>query len=60
MEIVMVVGKTVARAKYLEHELVAFEFTDGTIMQIKQTSQAGALEVFCDADEIDAENKGVW
>ena len=56
----MFVGKTVSRAKYLEHELVAFEFTDGTIMRIAQTRQSGALEVLCDVDEIVADNKGEW
>jgi hypothetical protein len=52
----VVVGKTVASILYREYELVSITFTDGTILDIQQTSQAGNLDLYVNLNEITADN----
>jgi hypothetical protein len=52
----VVVGKTVASILYRAYELVSITFTDGTILDIHQTSQAGDLDLYVNLDEITADN----
>jgi hypothetical protein len=52
----VVVGKTVDSILYRGYELVSITFTDGTILDIHQTSQSGNLNVYVNLDEITADN----
>jgi hypothetical protein len=52
----VVVGKTVASILYRGYELVSITFTDGTILDIQQTSQAGNLDLYVNLNEITADN----
>lgn len=56
----LVVGKTIESVMYLSHDMIIFNFDDGTRLRIHQPSQSGALYVnFLDdvAHEIDADDK---
>lgn len=52
----LVVGKTVVDVQYLEHAVVQFNFDDGTVLEIIQTQQAGALNVGYDGEEVKSDD----
>lgn len=53
----LAVGKTVGRAMYLDNDLILFHFTDGSTLSIRQTQQAGELDVcFNQAIEVKADD----
>ena len=39
------VGKTIVLAEYESHDRILLGFSDGTSLHVKQTQQAGALDV---------------
>jgi hypothetical protein len=59
LEMDVVLGKTIQTVVYLHHELVMFQFTDGTTLQIKQTSQTGTLRLFFDGQSIVADDEEI-
>lgn len=52
-----VIGKTVADVRYLAYELVSIVFTDGTVLDIHQTSQTGTLDLYYDEQEVIADDE---
>jgi len=56
----VMIGKTIKSVMYLSHDMIVFNFADGSRLRIHQPSQSGALYVhYLDevAKEIDADDK---
>lgn len=53
----LVVGKTIVGVEYISYELVRLSFSDGTELNIHQTSQTGELELFYGDQEVTADDR---
>ena len=55
----LIIGKTVVDVQYIAYKLVSIVFEDGSVLDIHQTQQAGALDIYYGAEiEVTADNQG--